>query len=419
MVAWISAFAAETTAAPASRRLSTQRQTGGTPALAIAGVRSRPAVDRQHQLVTVGAIRGLGGAWTYWQYTTPRCAAGCPGYDRRQLAEQHRARVRCPSQPEQSDQRRVSLTANALDGGGAVTFGPRTANGPSIDASTGVISGHWPARAAPFPVSVTATATGDPRSSQKFSWDVHGQVTPGRLTGRHIGRQPGPVDQSRPRTGWPAARCGSPHRACRVASRSALRAADSGWPSVSGQYTVSVHVTDSTGAALATGSFPWTIARASGRGPAGHIRLSRDGKCLAAASATRHRDRALQLRGAAALDDRGRRLHPRRRAVPGRQVGELVVGRALRSRRATAGSAGNSSSNAVLTYLSDGNCLADTGAKNGSRAVAALCQATPNNTGSASTPSPSQQWILPAGPLTSGIAGYCASNVHRAEASDR
>ena len=36
----------------------------------------------------------------------------------------------------------------------------------------------------------------------------------------------------------------------------------SGWPATSGRYTVRVHVTDSSGAALATGSFTWTIARA-------------------------------------------------------------------------------------------------------------------------------------------------------------
>ena len=40
---------------------------------------------------------------------------------------------------------------------------------------------------------------------------------------------------------------------------------------------------------------------------------------------------------------------------------------------------------------------------------AAVCAATPNSTGSASTPSSSQQWTLPAGPLTSGVAGYCAN----------
>jgi hypothetical protein len=69
-------------------------------------------------------------------------------------------------------------------------------------------------------------------------------------------------------------------------------------------------------------------------------------------------------------------------------------------------------SNAVLKNLTDGRCLADTGSKNGARAVAAVCQATWNATGSASTPSTSQQWTLPAGPLTSDIAGYCASTLH-------
>jgi hypothetical protein len=68
-------------------------------------------------------------------------------------------------------------------------------------------------------------------------------------------------------------------------------------------------------------------------------------------------------------------------------------------------------SNAVLKNLGSGRCLADTGTKNGTRAVAAVCKATPNSTGSASTPNSSQQWTLPAGPLTSGIAGSCASNL--------
>ncbi len=68
-------------------------------------------------------------------------------------------------------------------------------------------------------------------------------------------------------------------------------------------------------------------------------------------------------------------------------------------------------SNAVLKNLANGRCLADTGTRNGTRAVAAVCKATPNNTGSASTPSATQQWTLPAGPLTSGIAGNCASSL--------
>ncbi len=45
-----------------------------------------------------------------------------------------------------------------------------------------------------------------------------------------------------------------------------------------------------------------------------------------------------------------------------------------------------------------------------------MCAATSNNTGSASTPSAGQQWSLPAGLLTSGVAGYCVSGLRPAGA---
>jgi GH25 family lysozyme M1 (1,4-beta-N-acetylmuramidase) len=412
LVAWIGAFAAETS-----------RRTGEPPAIyttqdwwdKCTGDSSAFAADQ----LWIASLTGTpalpaawNGAWTYWQYTASATPNGVPTTTDASWLSSTALELAAPG--NQSDQigSKVSRQLNALDGGGAITFSATgLPTGVQINASTGALTGQVPGQAAPFPVSITAAAAGDPSATQKFAWDVHATVSLG-LPSNPTGSVGSPVRyQVAAADGLPGctlgfAASGLPRgvvmNGCGVIS---------GWPSSSGRYAVNVHVTDSSGTALASGSFQWRIAPASGRGPAGHIRLSRDGKCLAAPSAT---NIAIETCGSAAS-----------------QHWTIAADGSIRAKGAclAAGAASSSSpaplalascngkqrwqlgSNAVLTSLSDGRCLADTGTKNGARAVAAVCQATPNNTGSASTPSTSQQWTLPAGPLTSGIAGYCASNL--------
>jgi hypothetical protein len=172
-----------------------------------------------------------------------------------------------------------------------------------------------------------------------------------------------------------------------------------------------VRATDSSGATVAQGSLRWKVTGASGSGPAGHIALRRDGKCLAEHTTT---DIAIQTCSGSTAE----------RWTIAADGSVRVRGKCLAARSASSTAAAQLyltscgsaqrwqlASNAVLKNLKDGRCLADTGTKNGSRAVAAGCKAKSNNTGSASTPSTSQQWTLPAGPLTSDIAGYCASTL--------
>ncbi len=413
MVAWIAAFVSEA-----------DRRTGQLPVIYTTpdwwdnctGDSSAFATDPLWIASIGGSVPTLpaawGGAWTYWQYTSSAAPPGVPVTTDASWLSSTALELAAPGNQSNQTSSLVSRSVNALDGGGAVMFSATgLPTGLRIDASTGTVTGRLGRRAAPFPVSVTAEATGDPSVTQKFRWDVHGKVTFGRLTGRttSVGS---PVWYQVPAAdglGGCTLRFSASGLPRGLGISSCGRV--SGWPSVGGRYTVHVHVTDSTGAALVTGSFPWTIARASGSGPAGHIRLSRDGKCLAALSAT---DIAIEPCNSAA----------RQHWTIAADGSIRVTGSCLAAKTASSSSAGTLQltscngrqrwqlgSNAVLTYVSDGNCLADTGAKNGSRAVAALCQATPNSTGSASTPSPSQQWLLPAGPLTSGIAGNCASNV--------
>jgi GH25 family lysozyme M1 (1,4-beta-N-acetylmuramidase) len=355
------------------------------------------------------------GSWTYWQYTSGATPPGVPvGTDASWLSS---TALELAAPGNQGDQAggQVSRQVNALDGGGAVTFSATGLPGTvAIDASSGVMSGQLPGTATPFPVSVTASAAGDPSATQGFAWDVHSKVTLGKLSGR-TGSVGGPVRYQVP-AGDGLAGCTLGFSASGLPRGLIMSSCGliSGWPSTSGRYTVHVQVTDSSGGALATGSFGWTMARASGLGPAGRIRLSRDGKCLAALSAIRIAietcSSAANQRWTIAADGsvrRGGSCLTAKAASPSAAAALELVS-CTGSQRWQLGS------NAVLTNLSDGHCLSDTGAKNGASAVAAVCLATPNNTGSASTPSTSQQWTLPAGQLTSGIAGYCASSLRAA-----
>ncbi len=416
MVAWIAAFVAES-----------DRRTGQLPVIYStadwwdsctgdsASFAGDPLWVANFGVTTPAVPAAWNGTYTYWQYTDAATPSGLPAGIVTDASWLSSTALELAAVGNQTNQNRgigVSRQVNALAGSGSATVSATgLPPGLSIDASAGVASGQTRLRVAAFPVSVTASAPGDPSVTQSFMWDVHGRVSLGPLSSRS-GSVGSPVQYQVPAAdGLPGctlqfSASGLP-RGLRISSCGLI----SGWPATSGRYTVRVHVTDSSGAALATGSFTWTIARAGGSGPAGHIQLSPDGKCLTARSAT---NIAIEPCTVAA----------NQRWTIAADGSVRVNGSCLAATAASSSSAGaldlascngrqrwQLGSNAVLIYVSDGNCLADTGRWNGARAVAALCQATWNNTGSASTPSPSQQWILPAGPLTSGIAGSCASNL--------
>jgi len=414
MVAWISAFVTE-----ASRRTGQSPViyttadwwntcTGNSAAftanpLWVASYASTPTVPTP-----------WAGAWTYWQYTN---AAKPPGISSSVTTDANwlsSTALELPAPGNQSDQvgGTPSRQLHALDGGGAITYGASgLPTGISIDPSTGALTGTLPATAASFPVSVTASATGDPNATQTFRWDVHGTVSFGTL-GSQTGSVGTPVRYQVPAsdgltgctlsfsaTGLPP---GLTMNSCGLIS---------GWPQTGGHYTVNVQATDTSGTTLASGSFAWTIGHAASTGPSGHVVLHSNGKCLAALSST---DIAIETCGSAtnqhwtvAADGS---LHVGTSCLAAAAVTSTSPA-ALDLTSCTSAQRWQAGSKAVLTNVGDGRCLADTGSTNGSRAVAAVCQVKFNNTGSSSTPSTSQQWTLPAGPLTSGIPGNCASNV--------
>ncbi len=411
MVAWIKAFVAE-----ASRRtgqlpaLYTTQDwwnscTGGSTAFAadplwVASYASMPVVP------------AAWSSWTYWQYTNAATVPGISGNtDASWLSS---TALELPAPASQSDQvsGTISRQLNALDGGGAITYSATSLpTGLQVDANTGALTGTLPGTAAPFPVSVTASATGDASATQKFTWDVHAKVALGSLSSQ-TSSVDSPVRYQVPASDGLSG-CTLRFSATGLPPGLAMNSCGliSGWPAIGGHYTVNVQVTDSSGTALATGSFAWTVGHAASTGPAGHVVLHSNGKCLAALSST---SIAIETCGSAtnqhwtvAADGS---LHVNGSCLAAKAVTSTSpVGLDLTS--CTSAQRWQAGSKTVLTNLGDGRCLTDTGTSNGAPAVAAVCKATFNNTGSSSTPSTTQQWILPAGPLTSGIPGNCASNV--------
>ena len=347
--------------------------------------------------------------WTYWQYSSSASLSGVPtNFDVSHLSS---TALELAAPASQSDQ-----TARSASLGVRSLYGETTAptysasglpTGLQIDPSGGAVSGTLPASAASFPVSITATA-GAQSATQSFSWYVHSRVhlaAIGRLTG-----SVGAPIRLRARATDGLSGC-----TLRFSARGLPRGLTisecgiiSGWPTKRSSGTAVVQVSDSS----TQDSFRWRVGNANGSGPAGQIKLNRAGKCLADRSAT---DIAIETCSRAASE----------RWTIAADGTVRVGGRCLaaKSSKTTAsgalelmscskdGQRWQLGSNAVLKNLGSGRCLADSGTRNGTRAVAAVCQATPNSTGSASTPSASQQWTLPAGPLTSAIAGDCASSL--------
>gem|GEM_PF-1067492 len=352
------------------------------------------------------------GTWTYWQYTNAAKAPGVSVLTDASWLSSTALELAAPG--NQSDQVSGSVTRqlHALDGGGAITFSATgLPTGVQINASTGALSGQLPATAAAFPVSVTASASGDTSVTQTFTWDVHSQASVGPLSSK-TGSVGSPVRYQVPASDGLSG-CSLRFSATGLPPGLTMNSCGliTGWPAKSGQYTVSVQVTDNSGAALATGSFAWTIGNAASTGPTGHIVLHSNGKCLAALSAT---SIAIETCGTATNQNwtvaADGSLHVNGSCLAAQSVSTTKPA-SLDLISCTNAQRWQAHSNAVLVNLSDNRCLADTGTKNGALANAAVCVATKNNTGNASTPSTSQQWTLPAGPLTSGIPGDCASNV--------
>jgi lysozyme len=344
--------------------------------------------------------------WTYWQYTAGATVPGIDDAGQTDESYLSASALALLDPPAQSDPAgaRVSLTDGAL-----TALPPQTVSftaaglppGLAISSSTGVISGVLPARAAAFPVKVTATPVTGTAVTQAFTWDVHGSVRLSRPRGQ-ASTVASPVllriaaADSLPGCTLRLTASGLPPglsmTSCGVIT---------GWPLVSGRYQVQVTASDSTGRSLASTSFAWRVSGAGNGGATGLVHLNAS-RCLDAShsSVVVGRCSGSVATKWTVVQDGTFRLGSNCLREAGAVVSLVPCSRHGAVRWQLSEPSG--ALPAQVVNLTTGLCLADSAARSGARAAAATC------TGGAA-----QQWTLPAGHLTSGIPGYCASDYHR------
>jgi GH25 family lysozyme M1 (1,4-beta-N-acetylmuramidase) len=420
MVSWINAFTAEI-----------QRRTGQHPVIYTTAnwwdtcTADSAAFTSTNPLwiaspASAPTLPAAWASWNYWQYGQSTVSGISIKTD---VSYLNRTALELAAPGDQSYQagNPASLQFNALDAGPAGTTSPPIAYSATglptgtQSATTGAVTGTLPATSAPFPVVVTASAQGDTPVTQQFSWYVHGTVALTNLASRTTTIGAPVRDQIGVQDGLSG--CTLQFSATGLPPGLAISSCGmiSGWPTRTGTFSAEVLAKDSSGATVAQGSVAWNVTAGIGRGPAGHLVLLRDGKCLTERSPT---NIAIETCNSRATDERWTIAADGSIRIGGKclaaKSASSTASAALDVTSCTGTQGWQLGSNAVLTYGANGKCLADTGSKNGSPAVAAVCKATSNSTGSASTPSTSQQWTLPAGPLTSDVARYCASTLHPA-----
>ncbi|HKA95676.1 MAG TPA: ricin-type beta-trefoil lectin domain protein [Streptosporangiaceae bacterium] len=185
----------------------------------------------------------------------------------------------------------------------------------------------------------------------------------------------------------------------------------SGWPDKPGTYHPVVTAADSAGGA-GSASFTWTVTAAPNSGPTGPVRLNLGGKCLDdSGNKTADGTKVViwTCNGSAAqrwtvVKDDTLRIHGKCLRVRSAASGTLAD---LFTCNGSTGQRWQLQTGGQLVNPRSGLCLSDPGSSttNGKQLKILSCQ------GSAS-----QEWLLPAGPIVSGIPGKCLDDSGNATA---
>lgn len=402
MVAWIKAWVAEIV-----------RRTGQQPAIytpatwwnQCTGNSSAFGADPLW-LVLQGASPTVPPGWTDWTYLQYTNQGSVPGISGNvDLSYLSASALQLLEPPAQSDPtgKAVSLQVGALTPETVSYSAPVLPAGLSIDSATGLITGTLSGPPGATTVAVTATPTEGTPVTQNFTWNVHGAVslnTPvaqSGSVGKAVSLQLSAADGLSgctlrfTATGLPA---GLTMSSCGKIT---------GWLQAAGTSQVQVSVSDSSGQVAAT-TFGWSVANAQNAGPTGLVKLNRY-RCLDAGSG-----------GVTVLAG----------PCTGTRAGQWVVAAdgTLRLKGKCLSEAASSGSTVTIAACSGGSvrwqlgggtgklpsgminltsklCLNDTSTTLYARVNAVTCSG-----------SVGQRWALPAGPVSSGIPGYCLSDYH-------
>jgi GH25 family lysozyme M1 (1,4-beta-N-acetylmuramidase) len=341
--------------------------------------------------------------WAYWQYTSVGQVPGIVGDT--DISELNPAALEVATSANQSTaglslgQARLAIKSiNAVAGQALSYSAAGLPPGLTINASTGAISGTADGTPGGYPSTVTVSKKGLVPVTDSFTWNVYSapvQVTQPSAQSGLLGRPASlqvAVSDSLPgctltfsAIGLPPGLAISP---CGLIS---------GWLDRPGRYRPTVTISDSSGHLAAT-SFSWLVRGPAATGPTGHIARPGRGGCLAYTNARLGVAACRPVAGQrwAMTNYGGLRLREACLAPLG-QAGRLQ----LRPCRVSLFQQWQPGADGALTNDETGACLTAVTGKHGDTVELGGCSGAK-----------AQRWTLPAGPLTSGIPGWCASSWH-------
>jgi len=334
-------------------------------------------------------------SWTYWQYTSIGKVPGIEGVTDLSALSPTALAVAQPA--AQSDQAGATVrqpigSVNASAAQPLAYTATGLPAGLAIDPSSGLITGTLPATPGSSSASVTVSGTNLGPVTVSFTWNVHAPVVLAAPRDR-IGVVGAPwLLQIRAGDGLPGCTLAFHAAGLPPGLRMNPCGLITGWLSKAGSYHVAIKVTDSSGSRLAATSLRWQVNQPRTAGPTGPITSERS--CL-----TRQR----------AVITVGKCVHTAAERWSIWPNGELRLGGSclatgkprlvrLRHCHGTIFQVWQEGTDDALISLSAGHCLTATTVRHHLAVRLLGCDGAPD-----------QRWVLPPGPITSELPGWCAS----------
>jgi len=354
--------------------------------------------------VTVPSIPTAWSSLALWQYSQSGAVSGIGGAaDLDSLGPTQDGQVNTAIPTEQV-RTLTSLNSGTNSAGFSASGGP-----PGVSmSSSGQITGK-PTAVGQYTVTVTAPAGVVP-PSLTFTWIVHGLIT--LPTANRSSTAGAPISLTMTASG-PDQNAGAPATLQATGLPSGLSMTPAGvitgWAAKPGAYKVTVTATDALGGTGFT-SFTWTVSAAADSGTAGPVRqVGGTGKCLNDPAANTANGTRLNLWGCDGKpNQRWTAVQDGTLRTGGKCLGTVADSAASGAKlQLTACNAGDGAQHWVagtdgeLVNPQSGECLdvPVASAANGTQPVIEPCA---NATGP-----PSEHWIRPAAPITSGKPGKC------------
>lgn len=333
--------------------------------------------------------------WTYWQYTASGKVAGIT--DATDLSAINPAALEVAQPAAQSYQAgsTVSLPVRSVDGSASEPLSYSATGLPAglaIDPATGLITGTAPATQGNSSATVTVSGTSLGPVTVGFGWNLHGPVVLAQPRNRQ-GTVGSPwLLQISASDGRPG--CTLTFRAFGLPPGLTMSPCGriTGWLTKPGSYQVKVSVTDSSKKSLATTSFTWQVDQPGNTGPAGHI--TNAASCLTRLPTRVSVGKCQQIASERWSISPNGELRQGGICMSAGAAGPVL----LRHCRGTIFEKWQAGTDGALINLATQDCLTATTVNGRPIAAVQSCDGTP-----------AQRWVLPPGPITSGLPGWCAS----------